>query len=156
MEEAGYDFVKLIEVKSEFALPRLVQEREGRFDFVFIDGWPTFDHAMLDAFCATRLLRVGGYLVLDDVSFPSIRRVADFLGKYPCYQSDRSVSRTRPRSWKNVLVQSLMRPVSRRVWGEALSRTLYRRIFEDRFSRMVAFKKIGEDARPSLWHNDAF
>lgn len=74
LREAGIDFFELVEVKSEFALPRILEMTEGQFDFIFIDGWHTFDHTLLDCFYATRLLRVGGYLAIDDVTFPSVKR----------------------------------------------------------------------------------
>jgi predicted O-methyltransferase YrrM len=159
LEEAGYSFFKLIEIKSEFALPKLLEKLEGQFDFIFIDGWHTFDHTLLDCFYATRLLRVGGYLAIDDVTLSSIRRVVDFLSNYPCYEFYGSVSskRTRStRSWKNFLIRSLMSPVHRRIWARVLSRSLYRRIIEDQFPRMVALKKVTEDNRNWDWHNDAF
>lgn len=91
LEEAGIRFFNLVEVKSEFALPRILEQGEGRFDFIFIDGWHTFDHTLLDCFYATRLLRVGGYLAIDDVIFPAVRRVVDFLLNYPCYELFRSL-----------------------------------------------------------------
>jgi hypothetical protein len=91
LEEAGIRFFNLVEVKSEFALPRILEQGEGRFDFIFIDGWHTFDHTLLDCFYATRLLRVGGYLAIDDVIFPAVRRVVDFVLNYPCYELFRSL-----------------------------------------------------------------
>jgi len=156
LEEAGFSFFDLIEIKSEFALPQLLEKLEGQFDFIFIDGWHTFDHTLLDCFYATRLLRVGGYLAIDDISFPSIRRVVDFLSNYPCYEFYGSVSSKRTKSWKNFLIRYPMSPVHRRTWAGVLSRSLYRRIFEDQFPRMVALKKVTEDSRNWNWHNDVF
>lgn len=74
LKEAGVDFFTLIESKSEFGLPQILRESEGQFDLVFVDGWHTFDHALLDCFYATRLLRVGGYLAVDDANFESVGR----------------------------------------------------------------------------------
>jgi predicted O-methyltransferase YrrM len=91
LEEAGIRFFNLVEIKSEFALPRILEQGEGSFDFIFIDGWHTFDHTLLDCFYATRLLRVGGYLAIDDVIFPAVRRVVDFVLNYPCYELFRSL-----------------------------------------------------------------
>ncbi len=156
LEEAGYSFFKLIETKSEFALPKLLEELEGQFDFIFIDGWHTFDHTLLDCFYATRLLRVGGYLAIDDVSFPAVRRVVDFFSNYPCYEFSGSVSSKRRRTWKNFLIRSLMGPVDRRIWADVLSRSLYRRIFEDQVPNTVALRKVTEDNRNWDWHNEAF
>lgn len=156
LEEAGYNFFKLIELKSEFTLPKLLEDLEGQFDFIFIDGWHTFDHTLLDCFYATRLLRVGGYLAIDDVSLPSIHRVVNFLSNYPCYEFHRSVSSPRTKLWKKFLIRSLMSPVDLNIWTKLLSRSLYQRIFEDEFLKMVVLKKVTEDKRNWDWHNDAF
>ena len=86
LERAGVDFFELVEARSEFALPRILEENEGQFDFVFIDGWHTFDHTLLDSFYANRLLRVGGYLVIDDAGMPPVYRAISFLKNYPCYR----------------------------------------------------------------------
>jgi predicted O-methyltransferase YrrM len=159
LEEAGIDFFDLIEVKSEFALPRLLEEKEGQFDFVFIDGWHTFDHTLVDCFYASRLLRVGGYLVIDDVSFPAVRRVVDFLNTYPCYEEHGSVNEKKANLWKNIaraIARSLMFPIPRKIWGRVLTRRMYRTIFEYQFTQMIALKKNKEDNRDWDWHDDAF
>jgi len=59
LEKAGIDFFNLIERKSELALPVLLDQMEGAFDFIFVDGWHTLDQVLLDCFYATRLPRVG-------------------------------------------------------------------------------------------------
>lgn len=95
LKRCGVDYFQLVEEKSEFALPRLLQGNEGTYDFVFVDGWHTFDHTLLDCFYATRLLRVGGYLLVDDVwNFPGINRVIGYIGSYPCYQHFGNVKET--------------------------------------------------------------
>jgi predicted O-methyltransferase YrrM len=79
IERAGRSaFSRVIEEPSYLALPGLV--REGvKADFCFIDGWHTFDYAMVDAYYCHRLLREGGILCLDDCGLPSINRVADWM-----------------------------------------------------------------------------
>ncbi len=95
LKRCGVDYFKLVEEKSEFALPRLLENHEGTYDFIFVDGWHTFDHTLLDCFYATRMLRVGGYLAVDDVwNFPGIKRVVGFVGSYPCYQRVGTVNET--------------------------------------------------------------
>lgn len=156
LEDAGIDFFKFVEVKSEFALPRLLEDNEGRFDFVFVDGWHTFDHTLLDCFYATRLLRVGGYLAIDDVAFPSVSRVVSFLKNYPCYEEYGSVSDPSSRTWKQTLARGLMSPINRMTWARVLSPSLYGRVFEGRSVRMLALKKVTEDRRNWDWHTDVF
>ena len=156
LEEAGIRFFNLVELRSEFALPRILEQAEGKFDFIFIDGWHTFDHTLLDCFYATRLLRVGGYLAIDDVIFNSVRRVVDFLVNYPCYQVFRSLGRVKSRSWKRVVARTVLRLMPVRMPAELFSRKVYRGIFEDTDLRMVALKKISEDSRSWDWHDDTF
>ncbi|MEH1822345.1 MAG: class I SAM-dependent methyltransferase [Nostoc sp.] len=156
LDEAGIDFFDLIQVKSEFALPRLLEEKEGQFDLVFIDGWHTFDHTLIDAFYASRLLRVGGYLVVDDVSFPAVKRVIDFLKNYPCYEEYDSLDGEVLKSWKKMIARRLMSPINQKTWSQILLPSLYRRIFDDRITRIVALQKTQEDTRNWKWHNDAF
>jgi predicted O-methyltransferase YrrM len=157
LEEAGYRFFTLIEGKSEVALPQLLEKDEGQLDFIFIDGWHTFDHTLLDCFYATRLLRVGGYLAIDDVNWPSVRRAVDFLSNYPCYDLYGSVDNKTKLSWKKILMRILLYyPVHRETWERILSRHIYRKIFEDQSPRMVALKKMTEDNRSWDWHDETF
>jgi hypothetical protein len=146
-----------VQLKSEFALPRLLEEQEGQFDFVFIDGWHTFDHTLLDCFYATRLLRVGGYLAIDDANWPSIRRVVGFLKNYPCYEIHGSVGNKQPNSLKRAAARMLLFPVPRKTLPKVIAPNLYWRYFaEDRPASLVAFKKITKDARDWRWHSDEF
>lgn len=156
LEEAGFNFYKLIEIKSEFALPKILERNEGQYDFIFIDGWHTFDHTLLELFYSTRLLRVGGYLAIDDVGLSSVRRAINFLTNYPCYEIIGSVDYELKISWKKYLIRILMYPVPRKIFVDILSNSLYRRIFDDRLLRMVVLKKVAEDNRNWDWHNDAF
>ncbi|MEB3182117.1 MAG: class I SAM-dependent methyltransferase [Nostocaceae cyanobacterium] len=153
LEAVGIDFYSLIEKKSEFVLPKLLETNEGQFDFIFIDGWHTFDHTLLDCFYATRLLRVGGILAIDDVCFPSVKRVVDFLKNYPCYEEVGVVGKKLTKSWKEV---GTLSSIKQEIWANILSKKLYREIFEDQENRMVALRKIQEDKRSWDWHDDAF
>jgi len=112
----GLSWFELIEERSEFALPRIVASRENQFEFIFIDGWHTFDHTMIDCFYATRLLDVGGYLVIDDANFPSISKVIRYLENYPCYQRVGSV-KIDPGSERSSLVALQKRTEDLRPWN---------------------------------------
>ena len=156
LREAGITFFHLIENPSEFALPRLLEEGEGTFDLIFVDGWHTFDHTLLDCFYATRLLRVGGYLALDDASWPSIRRVVAFLSNYPCYDRCRSIATAKPLSWKRLLAWSVGAVCPPRPAAAVLAPSLYRRFFERTQTQFVVLKKTGNDQRSWQWHVDTF
>jgi predicted O-methyltransferase YrrM len=156
LEEAGLSFFQLIEEKSEFALPQILKQGEGQYDFIFIDGWHTFDHTLLDAYYATRLLRVGGYLVIDDASWTSIHRVVSYLKNYPCYQTHDELGEDWHNSPKKLLARTLMSPLSRHTWATILHPSLHRRLFEKQAVSMVALKKVAADARNWDWHADSF
>jgi len=156
LEKSGVDFFNLIETKSEFALPRLLENNEGQYDFIFIDGWHTFDHTLLDCFYATRLLRTGGFLVIDDASWPSVKRVISYLKNYPCYEEFGSVGCEYKASWKKTLVRMLMGIVTQATWSKIMSPPFYQRVFNKRNDRMVVLQKTGVDDRNWDWHNDAF
>src|ERR1039457_3486186 len=72
LERAGISFFNFIPEPSELALPDLLRSQPESFDLIFIDGWHTFDHTMLDMFYANRLVRVGGYIVVDDCNWKSV------------------------------------------------------------------------------------
>lgn len=155
LEKAEIDFFELIESPSEIALPRLLETDEGAFDLVFVDGWHTFDHALLDCFYATRLLRVGGVLVLDDANWPSLRRVTAFLKNYPCYEKLGSVRNRSERWYIRVLATALSFPFGRRFWARILNPALVQQVFEPK-ADMIALKKVSPDDRSWTWHDDAF
>jgi predicted O-methyltransferase YrrM len=156
LKAAEIDFFKLLEIKSEFALPKLLERNEGQLDFIFIDGWHTFDHTLLDCFYATRLLRIGGLLAIDDVSFTSVRRVIDFLKNYPCYEELGSVGHKTSQSWKRIVARGLAFLINQRIWAKILPPILYRRVFEDYSTRMIVLRKTKEDSRNWDWHIDSF
>jgi predicted O-methyltransferase YrrM len=70
---------KVIEAPSYAALPAILPKLGGRVDVVLVDGWHTFDATLLDAMYAIMLLRMGGYLIIDDMWMPAIRKVARYI-----------------------------------------------------------------------------
>ena len=81
VQQVGYDkHVKLVETTSDLALPGLLKD-DASFDVILIDGWHTFDATLLDIYYCSRLLRVGGYLIVDDTWMKSIRQVLDYVKK---------------------------------------------------------------------------
>ena len=70
---------KLLETTSYNALPSLLNEYEEKVDFIFIDGWHTFDYTLVDFFYSDLLLKVGGYIVLDDALHAGPAKVVRYL-----------------------------------------------------------------------------
>lgn len=79
LRTAGYEsMIEFYSMPSHRALPKL--EAHGRrIDFAFIDGWHTFDYALLDFFFIDKLLEVGGIVVLDDTDWPGIRKLCRYI-----------------------------------------------------------------------------
>ncbi len=69
----------LIEEKSYIALPLLLKEHEKTFDFIFIDGWHTFDYTLLDVFYAGMLLKKGGFMIIDDVLHNGVKQCIKYI-----------------------------------------------------------------------------
>jgi predicted O-methyltransferase YrrM len=86
VDRAG--FSSLVDFRREMAHRVLADmERDRtRLDFAYLDGGKMFDLVMVNVFYLTRLLRVGGVVVMDDCDFPGIRRVCQFMATLPCFE----------------------------------------------------------------------
>lgn len=69
---------KLIEEKSYDALPSLLKDNKV-YDFIFIDGWHTFDYTLIDFFYADKLIKKGGIIVIDDALHPGVRKFVNYI-----------------------------------------------------------------------------
>jgi predicted O-methyltransferase YrrM len=80
---------------SHVALPLLLAEvtsgaREP-FDFIFIDGFHTFDYTLLDFFYADLLLKVNGVIMLDDIRHKAVADVVRYVEQnYDHYDYNRN------------------------------------------------------------------
>jgi predicted O-methyltransferase YrrM len=158
LERAGLRNWELIEQGSEIALPKLLAEGAGRFDLIFIDGWHTFDHTLIDCFYATKLLRTGGILVVDDGQMPAVRRVLRHISTYPCYEAVAATSLP-PTRTRQVLeaTKAPLRAVVKRVPARVLGELLDASVMQSDVQRgirggCVAFRKVAEDRRAWDWY----
>lgn len=157
LDRFGYDFFNVLRVPSELALPQLLVDQPEQFDLVFIDGWHTFDHTMLDLYYASRLVRVGGYIVTDDCNWPSVAAAIAYYSNYPMFQTIGGFSEFRKngRSIKQIVGRSLISKIPPNVaqWilPAAVNGRIYRRA---RFPSFVTFKKIAPDERNWDWYED--
>jgi len=147
LERAG--FASLIDfhaLSSHLALPRL--EMDGtKIGLALIDGWHTFDYAMIDFFYVDRLLQVGGVVVLDDTAaYTAIRKLARYIATHRHYvplkndgvaagEPARSAPFVRPSGTVHRLAERLLHP--KLVHSDSLLG-----LPPDNF---IAFKKIAED-----------
>ena len=79
IKQAKYEkYHTWIKDKSYNAMPKFIQDdnnkpihkigtKDNLFDFIFIDGWHTFDYTLVDMFYADLITRVGGFILIDDV-----------------------------------------------------------------------------------------
>lgn len=71
----------LIEKKSYIALPELLENNTSSFDFIFIDGWHTFDYTLVDFFYSNLLLKIGGIIMIDDALHNGVADCIKYLNK---------------------------------------------------------------------------
>lgn len=151
LERAGIDFFDLIPEPSEFALPDLLRSQPGRFDLIFIDGWHTFDQTMLDLFYANRLLRVGGYIVIDDCQWQSVSAAVSYYRNYPTFEQIKEpavISQTKKQHIAKAITMAFRPGLARLILPMSFYSRYYRPM---RFPSMVAFRKVAEDARSWTW-----
>lgn len=151
LKKAQIDFFKLIYEPSEIALPGLLRSEPESFDLIFIDGWHTFDHTMLDLFYANRLVRVGGYIVIDDCTWRAVSAAVSYYLNYPAYKqvADPAIRSSDPRIRVAKICRAVLPPrVAYAVLPALIYSRFYRRI---QYPPMVAFKKVEEDVRDWAW-----
>ena len=151
VREAGYEhLVTFYEERSEFTLPRLVAAGT-KLDFALIDGWHTFDQALVEFYYINRMLRVGGIVAFDDADWPSLNRLLRYLVEYPSYE----VFDSQPRwqsSWRGRLRRQL---VSVPAVARIVHPTVRRRSWDlGIFDTCICLRKISEDERPITWFPD--
>ena len=98
VERARYrSLYEFHEDTSQQVLPRLVARGE-RIGVGFIDGWHTFDHVLVDFFYIDQMLEVGGIVVFDDVGYPAVRRLCEFVVTNRAYEIFGTVKYDEPAS----------------------------------------------------------
>lgn len=150
LQRSGFNFFELIEKPSEFILPEIAQNQSGTFDMVFIDGWHTFDHTLLDLFYANRLIKVGGYIVIDDCNLASVAKAISYFLRYPAYQlKDQCLPKASLKRKLAKIIRTVIPPsiaiyiFPTNLYGRYYIRTIY--------SSMVALKKVKYDERSWDW-----
>ncbi len=69
---------RFLQQRTHEALPALLRDGE-RFNVIFLDGNHRFEYIMHDFFYASRMLEVGGFLMLHDSWMPSTRKATSFI-----------------------------------------------------------------------------
>ena len=70
----------LHELKSYVALPKLLEKYGNNYyDFIFIDGYHTFDYTLLDFFYSNLLLKMKGIIIIDDAMHSGVRKCVQYI-----------------------------------------------------------------------------
>ena len=151
LERSGFDFFRVIKEPSEVVLPKLLANDSEDFDMVFIDGWHTFDQTMLDLYYANRLIRIGGYVVIDDCDWRSVSAAVAYFSNYPSYELVGTPSLP-AQNKKQRIARMASRFISPGLAQWCLPAALYDRVYRRmRFPSMVALKKVAPDVRNWEW-----
>ena len=75
---------ELIEDFDFNALPRLLAS-ELKIDFAYIDGWHTFDYALLDWWYVDKMLAANRIVGFNDCSWPAVEKVIRFINTHRKY-----------------------------------------------------------------------
>jgi predicted O-methyltransferase YrrM len=145
LDRAGIDFYELREEPSEIALPHMVKEGE-KFDLAFIDGWHTFDQTLIDLYYANRLVKTGGYIIIDDADWISVSKAITYFAKYPCWKVVAGAARPVTR------VINLFYRIAQPFAEIFFPRWLYDYVYAlGKYPSMVALQKVTEDDRNWKW-----
>jgi predicted O-methyltransferase YrrM len=132
LEKEGFaNNIEFLGKQSELALPELLAKGIV-LDVAFIDGWHTFDHALIDFFYINKMLRVGGVVIFDDANWPAVGGVIRHAETYPCYQR---IGATRGKPWYRKIASALRR-----------------RTLSDFMPAAVALQKVATDERRWDWY----
>ena len=157
LKKAGVANFKLLEERSEIALPKLLKE-EQVYDFALIDGWHTFDHTLIDFFYLEKLVRPGGIIAIDDVHLSGINKLVRYLMNYPNLEIVHCVPMfvSKKAKFRDNFLNGLF-GISKLI----LPKKYHHRVFSDKviksdksiglYSSMVFFKKIEIDKREWNW-----
>lgn len=75
---------RLFQANSNRVVPELFLSGET-FDFVYMDGWKTFDHLAFEIYFINQMLEKGGVILFDDSDMPSVRQAVRLLKRYYGY-----------------------------------------------------------------------
>ena len=136
VERSGFAHMHTLMAEPDYtALPRLV-ERGEKFDFVFVDGYHSFDFAFVDFFFADLLLSVGGVIAFHDSSYPAVYKVCRFIAGNKEYR----LIGPRPEPMHASVIRKLLRHGGYWLSGENAEFRQRRLVW----CSVAAFEKVGD------------
>lgn len=151
LDKVGCNFYQFLECPSEYALPELVSKEENNFDLILVDGWHSFDHVFVDTYYANKLLKIDGFLILDDCRIPSVAKVVKYYNHHPSYRFH-SYTRTDNLSRKARLAQRACQIIPKFINENLFPLQLSELVNRLRNPSMLAFKKINSVKLDSRWY----
>lgn len=149
-ERAGFRSLVEFHGESSYRVLPVLEATGERVGVALIDGWHTFDYAMVDFFFVDRLLDVEGILVLDDTAaYPAIRKLARYIATHRRYEvAGLSAAATAPARWLSRAVSGALSSLPIRGVGHRVIRPDILRpdsalgLPPDNF---IAFRKTADD-----------
>jgi predicted O-methyltransferase YrrM len=149
---AGYrGFIDLHEQGSEIVLPNLLC-KGTKIQAAVIDGWHTFDHALVDFFYINKMLDVGGIVILDDTNWPAIQRLTYHISTYPAYEvfMKTGIGHTPAEADSSAALRTKVR----RMLAKATNMPVFKRHWDYPAPTCIAYRKTKPDNRNFDWHVD--
>ena len=131
----------LIEEPNYLALPQLLAAGR-RFTFVFLDGWHSFDHALLDIFYSDLLLEDGGIVALHDTDWASVHKAVRFLERHKPYER---LGPPPALTLANPVARAARRAVTMLSGPSAMAAARQRR---QKWGSLAAFRKLRSEITP--------
>ena len=152
VRDAGYvDLVDFRSLSDYEILPQLLQQKI-KIDFAYVDASKVFDTIIINAYYLTKMLNIGGIMVLDDCDWPGIRKACRLLAKHPSFK----IIQTFQADKENVKVKFLSKtlpyfPYAKKLFANNLIET------DEKLGvnyHCIAFRKVKEDDRNWDWFKD--
>ncbi len=146
--ENYWEFVKFYPKFSDQILPCL--HLDGvELDFIYLDSTKVFDFLCVDVHFSAKLLREGGILVLDDVGYPGIQKLARLMLQQPHWKKIGSFDQ-RSLSTKR---KFLSKVVSMLPYQQMLIAPEFDNLERENGlqAQAIAFQKVSEDTRNWDW-----
>jgi hypothetical protein len=108
---------------------------------------------MVDLFYSNKLLRIGGYVVLDDCRYPSVAKAISYFSKFPAYKFHSETDYLN-LSFRAKVSYRISRAIPKFVKYNFLPFNISRHLNRLQNSSMMTFQKINNDDRNWKWFKE--
>jgi predicted O-methyltransferase YrrM len=160
LRRAKIDFFTFYESMSHSILPRLLAENK-KFDLALIDGDHRFEYTLNDFFYLSKLLNVGGVILIDDCMMPSVNKAVRYILNYSEFKQIGRI-KTEKTTQRKLLDNVIKLPF--RLLSKMLPAKMKYELFSGSVMRtdkalnldssIIALQKIKEDDRTWDWYKE--